>query len=214
MYFFIIFFFWHASVFVLVALHVCIRVVMKHTWPWCRDVVWSTIGIVTNLYTCICLHGACLTHSRSTIKQFQCHILSNDLAGVSVISINKICLKIIRLNWGYRFIQVPSASNTLVVHVATFQHNQNQIMVDTKLSKLFDFLTRHFVVYVKLQWCIFVIKVKCDPCQEFTFGTTFNITRIHIYTYIYIHIHIYIYIYIYTHTYIHIHTYIYIYIYI
>ena len=70
----------------------------EHTWPWCGDVVWSTIGIVTNLYTCICLHGTCLTHSRSTIKQFQCHILSNDLAGVSVISINKMCLKIIGLN--------------------------------------------------------------------------------------------------------------------
>ena len=80
----------------------------------------------TDLYMCICLCGTCLTHSWSTITQFQWHILSNDFAGVSDRSINRMCLKIIGLDWSYRFIQGPSASNIWLVHVTTFNPNQKQ----------------------------------------------------------------------------------------
>ena len=92
-------FFGHASMFVLVTIHTYSS--DEYNWPWCHDVVWSTVGIATDLYTCICLRGTCLTHSRSTIMQFQCHILSNDLAGVSEISINRMCYGILSYVWIY-----------------------------------------------------------------------------------------------------------------
>ena len=105
--------FGHASMFVLVTIHVHTSS-DEYNWPWCHDVVWSTIGIATDLYTCICLRGTCLTHSRSTIKQFQCHILlSNDLAGVSEISINRMCYGILSYMWIYNGVYLWSKWNVI-----------------------------------------------------------------------------------------------------